>query len=221
MKTKTLLIAAAALVAGVVSSEAQVYSANIVGYANVVVPKTTFTLLSNPLNDGTNTADDVMAALPTKSTLQLWNGTGFTIYTKSSSGFTTNSVAVNPAIPVGSGFFVSSASLFTNTFVGTVVPGPGGNISTNVLPKTSLVLLGSILPVSGFFDDVGTNTFNLAATLPTKSTVQLWNGASFTLYTKSSTGFTTNSVAVNPAYSIGQGFFISSASATNWIQIEQ
>ena len=35
---KTLLIAAAALVAGVISSEAQVYSANIVGYVNVVMP---------------------------------------------------------------------------------------------------------------------------------------------------------------------------------------
>ncbi len=35
---KTLLIAAAALVAGVISSDAQVYSANIVGYVNVACP---------------------------------------------------------------------------------------------------------------------------------------------------------------------------------------
>ncbi len=34
MKTKTLLIAAAALAAGIISSQAQVYSQNIVGYAN-------------------------------------------------------------------------------------------------------------------------------------------------------------------------------------------
>jgi hypothetical protein len=38
MKSKTLLIAAAALVAGVITSEAQVYSANIVGYVNVTLP---------------------------------------------------------------------------------------------------------------------------------------------------------------------------------------
>ena len=35
---KTLLIAAAALAASVISSQAQVYSQNIVGYANVATP---------------------------------------------------------------------------------------------------------------------------------------------------------------------------------------
>ncbi len=63
MKTKTLLIAAAALAAGVISSQAQVYSANIVGYANVVCPASTLVLLANPLDNGTNTANDVFASL--------------------------------------------------------------------------------------------------------------------------------------------------------------
>jgi len=207
MRTKTLLTAAAALAATVISSEAQVYSANVVGYVNIAVPATTFTLLANPLDDGTNTANSILASLPNKSTIQLWNGTGFVGYGKTSSGF-----AGNPSIPVGSGFFVSSASAYTNTFVGTVVPGVGGS-ATNQIPATSFVLVGSILPVGGNFNDVGTNTFNLAATLPNKSTVQLWNGTGFVGYGKTSAGF-----AGNPPYAVGEGFFISSAGATNWIQ---
>ncbi|MDD5141194.1 MAG: hypothetical protein PHY43_13145 [Verrucomicrobiales bacterium] len=209
MKAKTLLIAAAALAATVISSQAQVYSANIVGYVNISIPKTTFALISNPLDNGTNTANDLLAALPNKSSIQLWNGTGFTTYGKTSSGFTPS----NPSIPVGQGFFVSAAAAYTNTFVGTVVPSPGGS-ATNAIPKTSFVLVGSTLPVSGTFNDVGNNTLNLAATLPNKSTVQLWNGTGFTTYGKTSSGFTPS----NPAYTVGQGFFISSAAATNWVQ---
>jgi hypothetical protein len=72
------------------------------------------------------------------------------------------------------------------------------------------------LPVSGTFNDVGTNTLNLSATLPNKSTVQVWNGSSFSVYTKTSSGF-----AGSPAYSVGQGFFVKSASATNWVQTLQ
>jgi hypothetical protein len=208
---KTLLIAAAALVAGVISSEAQVYSANIVGYVNVTMPAGALVLTSNPLDDGTNTANDVLATLPNKSTVQLWNGTGFTLFTKTATGF-----AGNPSIPVGTGFFVKSVSNFTNTFVGNVVPAPGGNQSSVALPAGALVLVGSTLPVGGTFNDVGTNAFNLIATLPNKSTVQTWNGTGFTLLTKTATGF-----AGNPALSVAQGFFVKSVSATNWTQTLQ
>jgi len=210
---KTLLIAAAALVAGVVSSQAQVYSANIVGYVNTTVPAGVLTCLANPLDNGTNTGNDVLAALPNKSTVQLWNGSGYALYTKTSSGFTPS----NPALPLGTGFFVKSGSVYTNTFVGNVVPGPGGNSGTNALPSGALAMVGSILPVSGTFNDVGTNALNLAATLPNKSTVQLWNGSGFTLYTKTSSGFTPS----NPAYTPGTGFFVKAGSAASWVQTLQ
>jgi hypothetical protein len=211
MKSKTLLIAAAALVAATISSEAQVYSANIVGYVNVTLPAGQFALVSNPLDDGTNTANDLLGTLPNKSQVQLWNGTAFTSYTKGASGF-----SPNPSIPVGTGFFVKSLSLYTNTFVGNVVPAPGGNQSTNNLPAAAFVLVGSTLPVSGTFNDVGTNTLNLIATLPNKSQVQIYNGSGFTSYTKGAAGF-----SPNPPLSVAQGFFIKSSSATNWIQTLQ
>jgi hypothetical protein len=208
---KTLLIAAAALVAGVISSDAQVYSANIVGYVNAVCPANQLVLLSNPLDNGTNTANDLLASLPNKSALETWNGSGFTVITKTSTGF-----AGNPALPVGTGFFVKSVSLFTNTFVGNVVPNPGGNQSSVNLPANTLVLVGSVLPVAGTFNDVGTNAVNLIATLPNKSALETWNGSGFTVITKTSTGF-----AGNPPLAVGQGFFVKSVSATNWTQTLQ
>jgi len=216
MKTKTLLIAAAALAAGVISSQAQVYSANIVGYVNVSLPKA-LALVSNPLDDGTNRADSILAGLPAKSTLQVWNGAGFDLYTKTATGFTnTTTHAFNPALPVGSGFFVSSSSAYTNTYVGNVVPNAGGT-STNTLPK-ALALVGSIVPIGGNAEDLGTNTINMGS-LPAKSTLQVWNGAGFNLFTKSGNLWTNTTTHVgNPAITVGQGVFISSSSATNWLQ---
>ncbi len=60
MRTKTLLIAAAALAAAVTSSQAQstVYSQNIVGYVNQVLPGAgVFTSVVAPLQGTTNAAD--------------------------------------------------------------------------------------------------------------------------------------------------------------------
>jgi hypothetical protein len=208
---KTLLIAAAALVAGVISSDAQVYSANIVGYVNVTMPASALVLTSNPLDDGTNTANSILANLPNKSALEIWNGSGFNVIAKTSAGF-----AGNPSIPVGTGFFVKSASNYTNTFVGNVVPNPGGNQVSVNLPANTLVLVGSTLPVAGTFNDVGTNTINLIATLPNKSALETWNGSGFNVIAKTSTGF-----AGNPPLSVAQGFFLKSASATNWTQTLQ
>jgi hypothetical protein len=212
MRTKTLLIAAAALAATVISSEAQstVYSANVVGYVNVVMPAGALVLTSNPLDDGTNTANDLLASLPNKSQIQIWNGSGFTAITKAAAGF-----SPNPAIPVGTGFFVKSVANFTNTFVGNVIPVNGAQ-STNNFPAGALVLVGSTLPVGGTFNDVGTNAFNLIATLPNKSQIQVWNGTGFNALTKAAAGF-----SPNPALSVAQGFFVKSVSATNWVQTLQ
>jgi hypothetical protein len=208
---KTLLIAAAALVAGVISSDAQVYSANIVGYVNVTMPANALVLTSNPLDDGTNTANSLLASLPKASLLETWNGTGFSVLSKTSTGF-----AGNPSLPVGTGFFVKSTQNFTNTFVGNVVPNPGGNQATINLPANALVLVGSVLPVAGTFNDVGTNTLNLISTFPKASLLETWNGTGFSVLSKTSSGF-----AGNPPLSVAQGFFLKSTTATNWTQTLQ
>ena len=64
MRTNKLLLTAVALVAaGIVSSQAQtVYSANVVGYVNQVIPGSSSTLICNPLLNDTNGANEVLTA---------------------------------------------------------------------------------------------------------------------------------------------------------------
>ncbi len=85
MKAKTLLIAAAALAAGVISSQAQtpVYSQNIVGYVNSTIPgNNALTLIANPLlgPSGTNGATQVLTGLAGGENLFLWNNHGYYVY---------------------------------------------------------------------------------------------------------------------------------------------
>ena len=74
MKTKTLLIAAATLAATVISSQAQsnVYSANIVGYANVVINGGGYTQIANPLNAASNSIANVVT-LQGGEVIYIWN----------------------------------------------------------------------------------------------------------------------------------------------------
>jgi hypothetical protein len=54
MRTKTLLIAVAALAAGILSSSAQTYSQNVVGYYNVTIPGGQYFILGNQLANGSD-----------------------------------------------------------------------------------------------------------------------------------------------------------------------
>jgi hypothetical protein len=170
---KTLLIAAAALAASVISSEAQVYSQNIVGYVNQIVPNN-FSTINNPLdNPNGNSATnlfDTTSGNNDGSILFYWNGTGFTqvefasgtVYAGQPSGFV-NALTLAPvAAPVlnpGTGYFFNNSSgngVFTNTFVGTVhVDGaPTGTqtvgSTTNVLNGAAqFVFIASKLPIGG------------------------------------------------------------------------
>ena len=97
MRTKTLLMSAAALAAGVISSQAQstVYSQNVVGYVNVTMPANSFNLIGNQLDlgAGSNTLNNVLnnglisysgpSGTETgqhQTTIFIWNGTSFTGY---------------------------------------------------------------------------------------------------------------------------------------------
>ena len=104
MKTKTLLIAAAALAAGVISSEAQVYSQNVVGYVNQQIPANSYQIVGAQLlggSDANQTNGDINVTLinglisspndpgdpaqvsagsVTNSQLFVWNGSGYAVY---------------------------------------------------------------------------------------------------------------------------------------------
>jgi len=113
---KTLLIAAAALAASLISSQAQVYSQNVVGYANISTTQVGANyLLAVPFKVGvSNGANEVFgSALPDFSTISTWSvaGNSYTVY-YSDSGSPSGWDDVNfgpvgaPIIPVGQGFFL-------------------------------------------------------------------------------------------------------------------
>jgi hypothetical protein len=203
MRTKTLIVTAAALAAGLASSVAQsnVYSVNVVGYVNQTLPANTLVAVGNPLDNGTNTLDSCLGSVPAKSTAQFWTGSGFTTSTKGTTW------SPNTAIPPGLGFFVNSKTAFTNTYVGNVACNVGAS-TTNNLAANVLVMVASTLPYAGDLNDTNINLLPV----PAKSTAQFWTGSGYTTSTKGATWSPAIAIAV------GQGFFINSKSAHSWIQ---
>jgi len=90
MRTKTLLIAAAALAVGIVTSTAQTYSQNVVGYVTMTFPGANkMSLICSPLQGlvngvATNGATEILTSLQTGDFIYVWhadtNGTGYYVY---------------------------------------------------------------------------------------------------------------------------------------------
>ena len=155
---KTLLIAAAALAAGVISSNAQVYSQNIVGYVNTPIPTGSSFIsipLSNPAgNSMTNTIPN--SGQLDGAVISIYNGHGFTQYTFDSSMSTgfgdaadLNPVAA-PVIAPGTAFYINNNTgvALTNTFVGVVaVSALPGSATNNLVAGNTYA--SSIIPFGG------------------------------------------------------------------------
>jgi len=222
MRTKTLLLSAVALAAGLLSSQAQsnVYSANIVGYVSVVSLANSNTPIANPLDlDGANIITNVLANTPNGTLVQIWNGAGFTAVSRSAFGsgaWSANAAGIS--IPPGKGFFLKTPVTFTNVFVGSVIPANGG--TNNVaLQAGVLQFVGSVLPVGGTITnsvDQGVNALNLGSALDKGSLIQVWNGAGYTAASRGSFGAGTWSS--NLTFSVGQAFFVKASTSTNWTQ---
>ena len=213
MITKILLTAAAAMAAGVVASSAQVYSANVVGYYNATIPANQYTLLGNQLvNSTSNDLNTIAGSLPNKTTVQTWNGSGFTAAAKGSGGWVPDST-----VAVGQGFWIitpASAGTVSNTFVGAVVANTGASV-TNQLTGSVYSLVASANPYATDLNDTN-NTLN-TSTLPNKTTIQIWNGAGFTASAKGSGGW-----VPDETISVGQGFWIEPpAAGATWVQTLQ
>jgi len=187
MRTKTLLLSAVALATGVVASQAQsnVFSANVVGYATVVLKGNgNFTLVANPFDDGSgNQLTNIMAgALPKASQVLTWNGAGFDFHQKGGSPLAWDSSA---ALPPGQGFFVRNGNInsgapdITNTFVGSIVVPNGGSV-TNSLPL-GFTLNGTPIPYSGNIATAGQpggdTNMNFGGSLTKASQILTWSTA--------------------------------------------
>ena len=206
MRTKTLLIAAAALAVGAVTSMAQTYSQNIVGYVNVATVAGQYVLLGNPLDDGTNKLADLVPSVPVGSLAQVWNGSGYTQCSK-----TPTSWSPNASVPVGSGFFLRTAAVKTNTFAGNVAATPGGGTVTNTLTGGVYSLVSSGIP---FAENLAGTNINLKPAVG--SLAQVWNGAGYTQCSKTPTSW-----SPNPAIGVGIGFFVRPTVTYKWIQTLQ
>ena len=205
---------AATLAATVISSQAQVYSQNIVGYVNTVfVGGGGYTLVSNPLDDGNGNqlTNVITSSLANKSQILTFNGTSYNTPITKAGGAWPSSVSLNP----GTGFFVKSAtpSSVTNTWAGSVLVSTGQSF-TNTLP-VGYSLVGSGVPYGG---DATTDTnINLGASLANKSQLLAFDpvGQSFLTPVTKAGGTWGAPFNIVP----GQGFFIKNNTATNWIQI--
>jgi hypothetical protein len=219
---KTLLIAAAALAAGVISSQAQtVYSQNIVGYYNITIPAGKQALMAIQLNDGNGgyaLNSQLTNGVPGGSSLLVWNtGTGhfdeYNYYT----GYGWYDVGFNLAtnqLPAGlSGYLANGDSVnpATITIVGTV-------------PTNSVV---AVPAGNGFYSmgtPISTNITSTLAGFPAQAgdTYQHWSVASQTYDTEYNyyvgygwydTGFN----LVYPSPNVGEGFlYYNNGVSTNW-----
>src|SRR5947209_7927276 len=68
MRTKTLLLVAALSAAGALTSTAQVFSVNMVGYINLNIPKN-FSLIANQLNNQPNNTIATLLPAPPDGTV--------------------------------------------------------------------------------------------------------------------------------------------------------
>jgi hypothetical protein len=209
MRTKSLLLAAAALAAGVLSSQAQtVYSANIVGYVNQVFPPSQYALVTAPLSvTPTNSAEDVLPALQTGDSVLLWTGSTYATYLFVQPGewqLPNGNTGTAPLLGLGQGFFYLNGQTIpeTNTAVGTVVL-----TNTVSLPASTYALVGSTPPISDSLD--GTN---LNLPLVTGDSVLLWSSTNSTYepYLFVQTGewqYPDGTTGVAPTIPVGTGFF--------------
>ncbi|HVU09292.1 MAG TPA: hypothetical protein VHG89_12190 [Verrucomicrobiae bacterium] len=215
MRTKALLLTAGLSAAGIVSSQAQnVYSQNVVGYANVIIKGNgEYTLIANPFDDGNgNQLTNLVGSLPNKSQVITWNGTTFDTPIQKGGGVWGSSIS----LPPGTGFFVKNGIAgnpdVTNTFVGSVVVSSGSS-ATNSIP-TGFSLAGSYVPYTG--DATSDTNINLGGVLPNKSQLISWNTAGQVYDTPVQKGGGVWGSAFN--ISVGEGFFIKAQSGTNWTQ---
>src|ERR1017187_1254311 len=164
---KTLLIATAALAASVISSQAQVYSQNIVGNVNTPLP-TGFVNIANPLdasgsNNSITNVINVFSGTYDGAGIYIWNGAGYSQYTidsgwSSGIGNAADTAQVNPppTLAPGVGIFINNTTGNSNTltFVGTVLIDSAG-ASTNVVGivtnhlATGFTFVASKLPIAG------------------------------------------------------------------------
>jgi hypothetical protein len=214
--SKTLLIAAAALAGSVISSQAQVYSQNIVGYINVPIVSAGYTAVASQLDyDGTGTNNSVATVFGTNlvvnTIVYAWNGAGYAQAKWENNkgvnqwGGDTNSVSA--ALKAGLGVMIKSPATNNLTLVGTVLQG------TNVIQLVDgYNLVSSVAPISGGVSTAlgyAPNVNDIVYTWST--TAQGWNQSKW----EDKKGVLSWGSG-EPQISVGAPFFILTTAAETW-----
>jgi len=202
MRTKTLLLTAALAAAGAVSSMAQVYSVNAVGYVNVTVP-VGFSMIANPLKAADNSVAALLAAPPENTTVYLFANGKYSVDSFSLGSWDDGTEQLLP----GGGAFIKNASsaAFTVTFVGEVMQG---NLS-NPIPA-GFSIISSQVPQTGAVDTV------LGLPVGEGDTVYQFDNA-HNRYAVDSYSLGSWDTDTGPAPAVGEAFFYKNAGAAkNW-----
>lgn len=152
MRTKALLLTAALTAVGAASMNAQVYSANAVGYVNLSLPAG-YSIIANPLNGTNNNLNTILPLAEANdfTTIFRWNPSiqnyrDAIIYELGAGGWGTsdadpNALVLNP----GEGFWIQpeGPTPLNVTFVGEV---PQGDLSAPIAGGMRYTIAGSPVP---------------------------------------------------------------------------
>jgi len=234
---------AAITAAGLATSLAQsnVYSLNIVGYANTPVPSG-FTFHSNPFNRGTNGANQIFdnsAGAWDNVEIHEFIGVGFkvSVFDSSTDDTTTGFVDRNfnpvpvPILGSGKGYLLNNPNPSNNIVYLGDVRGPGTN--TMSFPGSPLpVAVGSTLPLAGTpaqlgFDNSSGQLDNVELEFLIRAANGNAAGYRVVVFDSSTDDTTTGFVDRNfnpvptPQITVAQGFFIHNPNAAPavWTQV--
>jgi hypothetical protein len=244
---KTLLIAAAALAASVISSQAQVYSQNIVGYVNSPLAAG-FVNVANPLdasdasgvNNSITNVINVFSGNYDGDGLYIWTGATYAQYTIDSGqstgiGNAADTAAVAPPkLAPGSAIFIANGNAAsTNTFVGAVHRDGAATgaqvvgVTTNTV-GTGFQFIASKLSIGGGISSVlglpadgsldGSSIY-----IPNISGGAVHGFTQITVDSGQSTGFgnaADTAAVAEPVIPVGTGFFFFNGTGApfNWVQ---
>lgn len=210
MKTKSLVMTAAVAMAGAISSYAQVYSVNVVGYINLTVPAG-YSMIANQLNASPdNTVTNIFKSAPSDFTVFKFNPltSSYIAITALGGGEWDPIDNAGLTLSPGEGCFAFSPSAFTNTFVGEIS-------STNSISiRAGYNIYSSPLPLAGAVDTA------LSMPIGADDTVFIWKPI-----TRSYDGDTYlgegawdgSSGGVAPTVQVGQAFwYLNAGLAKNW-----
>jgi len=207
MRTKTLLLTAAVLTAGLAASVAQsVYSVNAVGYVNKSLVAG-YTLISNPLNGTNNLLSTILPIVPEDTIVLKWDSATQSFGTPSQYygglGWLPDTT-LNP----GEGAFINSPTATTVTFVGEV---PQGNLTNQISGNYSL--LAHVVPQSISLANPSVNFPVLEDDL-----VLFWDTATQSFATPLQYYGTLGWLPNEPVPAVAEGFFYNTApsAARSW-----